>query len=245
MTQVATSILLVEDDRLIALDARLALQEIGYEKIIVHHSADDAIYEITTQGLPDIALLDIDLGVGKRSGFDVAKVLNRLGEVLIIFWTAHPQKFRQQATMKHSLFLEKNTAPETLAHNISLLANAASPHQATPLQHIYLSYRFKHSELVSKVPTKEIIFMAADQSRVDFYTLQRTYKGIGRTLTEFENKTFFPNFFRIHHKYTVHLEIPKRKTLQDGREIQIIEPLELPISRRQQPLFRKFWMSRS
>ena len=252
------NILLVEDDRLIALDARQALEEAGYTQLTVCHTADDAIFHATSNGLPDVALLDIDLGGGQRNGFDVTNVLNRLGEVLIIFWTAHPQEFRQHATMRHALFTEKNTSPEVLAHNIGLLARQFEESRTEAASHVFLSYRYQHSEIVSKVPVNDIIYLEADQRRVDFYTLHRAFKGIGRSLGEFEDSKLYLGFFRIHHKYILNVaspavkgfaghfvvvEVPVRQARPNGLEEQVLEARELPVSRRTQGAFREFWMN--
>ena len=78
--------------------------------------------------------------------------------------------------------------------------------QIPPQEHIWLTWRRKGKEITSKIPIKEIIYLEADQSRVDFYTTSRPYKGIPRTLSEFDNKLLFSHFFRIHNKYIVNLK---------------------------------------
>ncbi len=259
MTTSELNILLVEDNRLLALDAKESLAEAGYPNVTVFHSAEEAILHLSENPLPDVALLDIDLGEGNRNGFDVANVLNRMGQVLIIFWTGKSAEYQQHATMPHAFFTEKNTSPKVLAHNIHLLAQNVDNQRVGLRSTIFLNYRHTHGELTSKVQIRDIIFIESDQKRVDFYTIHRPFKAINRSLKEFEDRALFPSFFRIHHSIVLNVdspavrgfngtfvlvEIPVRRRLADGSEVQVLEQRELPVSRRSQAEFRQFWMNR-
>ena len=260
MTHPATlHILLVEDDRLLALDLRESLAEAGYPNVTVFHAAAEAILYLGENPLPDVALLDIDLGEGKRNGFDVANVLNRLGKVPIVFWTGNAAEFRQHATMPHSLFAEKISSPESLAHNIGRLAQQFDNQRLASKKTVFLPYQYERHELVAKVRTEDIIFIEADHGRTDFYTLHRPFKGINRSLSEFEVPGQFPSFFRIHHSLVLNVdspavkgfngtfvlvEIPLRKQRTDGSEAQSFQTRKLTVGRRRQAEFRAFWNNR-
>lgn len=249
-------ILIVEDNRIIARDAAEALREVGYTEIMLCHSADEVLAKIgKPNGMPDIALLDIDLGKDKKNGFDVANILNQITDIPIIFWTDHQEKYLQHASMKHARFFEKSTSKEVLIHNIELaIQQYEKSRQSMAREFIWITWRYRNQDLSSKVVLDDIIYLEADQGRVDFYTIHRPYKGISRTLSEFENSLLYPFFFRIHHKFlintksksikgfsssSVFVEYPERmKTGTD--EMGLLLEKELPISRRQQAGFRKF-----
>lgn len=249
-------ILVVEDDRIIARDLLEALKEGGYSNISIFHNATEAINHFAQpNNFPDIALLDIDLGKDKKNGFDVANILNQLNPIPIIFWTSFSEKYLTHATMGHARFFEKNTSLPVLLHNIQLAVEEYEKKQIYAQEAIWLTWRYKGKELTSKIPIKDIIYLEADQSRVDFYTTSRPYKGIPRTLSEFDNKLLYPHFFRIHNKYIINLkspnlkgcsnnsvfiEIPERLKKNDRESVLLIEK-ELPISRRHQSNFKKNW----
>ena len=104
-------ILIVEDDRLIALDVLEAFNDASYSNIFVFYNANDAIAHCASpNNFPDIALLDIDLGKDQKNGFDVANVLNQIQHIPIIFWTSFSEKYLNHATMGHARFFEKTPA---------------------------------------------------------------------------------------------------------------------------------------
>lgn len=81
------AILIVEDERIVAMDLQRTLRDFGYDAYAVASSADQAI-SIAAERVPDLALMDIRLR-GPVDGIDVARVLrDRLG-VPIVFLTAH------------------------------------------------------------------------------------------------------------------------------------------------------------
>ncbi len=83
-------VLLIEDDKKIALALRLRLQSVGY-KVSVEHSANSAL-NAAVNNLPDVMLLDINLPDG--DGFSVAsrmQEISKTSSVPVIFITASKQ----------------------------------------------------------------------------------------------------------------------------------------------------------
>jgi two-component system, response regulator PdtaR len=83
----ATSILIVEDDFLIAMQAESALTEAGFSVSGVATTAEEAL-EIAKQCRPTIVIMDIRLA-GRRDGIDAAADLFRELGVRCVFATAH------------------------------------------------------------------------------------------------------------------------------------------------------------
>ncbi|MBZ9657488.1 response regulator [Mesorhizobium sp. ESP-6-4] len=86
-TTLNQSILVVEDDYLIALDIEAGLLAEGFSLAGVATSADEAI-SMALSTKPVIALMDIRL-LGKRDGIDAAVELYRELGIRCIFTTAH------------------------------------------------------------------------------------------------------------------------------------------------------------
>ena len=70
------SVLIVEDEELIALDLELTLVHHGYDVAIVTHDESEAI-NFLRDGRPDAALLDLNLGNGTTS-VNVARKLKAM-----------------------------------------------------------------------------------------------------------------------------------------------------------------------
>jgi DNA-binding NarL/FixJ family response regulator len=80
-------ILIVEDDFLIAADARSALAEAGFTVVGVAASAEEAI-QIAAARQPALVIMDIRL-TGRRDGIELALELFRRQRLRCIFATAH------------------------------------------------------------------------------------------------------------------------------------------------------------
>lgn len=84
MSKNAPTIMIVEDEIMIAQDLSYRLREFGFNYIMqFFNSAEDALAAGTE---PDIAILDINLA-GKMNGIDLAKKLNEQSKVFVIYLT--------------------------------------------------------------------------------------------------------------------------------------------------------------
>ncbi len=87
MTRQATSILLVEDEPVIALDVRRRLQQLGYSPPLTATTGEEAI-DLAELHQPDLVLMDIILS-GDMDGIDAASRIRNSLFVPIIYLTAH------------------------------------------------------------------------------------------------------------------------------------------------------------
>ncbi len=83
-------ILLVEDEALIAMAQKKALEKHGYG-VITAHSGEKAIEKVRTT--PDIALIlmDINLGTGKMDGTECAEVILKERDIPVLFLSSYTQ----------------------------------------------------------------------------------------------------------------------------------------------------------
>ena len=85
--EVFLKIYLVEDERLVALDIRNHLINIGHDVVGVSYSGEDCLEKI--EGLkPDLILMDINLE-GNLTGIDTAKIIHKTRNIPIVFLTAY------------------------------------------------------------------------------------------------------------------------------------------------------------
>lgn len=80
-------LLIVEDERLIALDIKQRLVQLGYEVVAIANQADAALQAVT-QHLPDLVLMDIHLQ-GAVDGIALAAKIQQQFNLPVIFLTAH------------------------------------------------------------------------------------------------------------------------------------------------------------
>ncbi len=81
------SILIVEDEPIVAKDLQQSLREMGYDAFAIASSADDAIKR-AAERCPDLALMDIRIK-GKRDGIETADILRQQFGISVVYLTAH------------------------------------------------------------------------------------------------------------------------------------------------------------
>ena len=81
------SVLIVEDEQIVALDLQQTLQGLGYEVFAIAATAEEAILR-ASERRPDLVLMDIRLK-GNRDGVEVAELLRDRFSIPIVFLTAH------------------------------------------------------------------------------------------------------------------------------------------------------------
>jgi DNA-binding response OmpR family regulator len=82
-----SSIIIIEDDEVTALNLKLSLQKQGYTIVGVSDSIEDAKEQIGTKR-PDIAIIDISLKEG-LDGIELAKYIRDFASMPFIFLTSH------------------------------------------------------------------------------------------------------------------------------------------------------------
>lgn len=84
------TILLVEDEALIAINEAALLEKHGFE-VITAYNAEKAIKTVQENNI-DLILMDIDLGKGKMDGNEAAEIILGEQELPIVFLTSHTEK---------------------------------------------------------------------------------------------------------------------------------------------------------
>ena len=84
------TLLLVEDERLIAMTERRLLERAGYS-VVEAHSGSEAVDAVAADQSIDLVLMDIDLGDG-LNGVEAARRILELRELPIVFLTSHTEQ---------------------------------------------------------------------------------------------------------------------------------------------------------
>ncbi len=101
------SVLVVEDEALIALDLACSIEALGYKVLGPASNGDDA-RRIAASETPDLLLMDVSIQ-GKADGIDTARAIAEKNPVRVIFLTAHTDAAtrRRAEEMQPAAFLTK------------------------------------------------------------------------------------------------------------------------------------------
>jgi CheY-like chemotaxis protein len=115
--EIATDVLIIEDEALIALDLEHLVQDLGHRVIGVARTHSKAI-AIAKAHRPGLILADIHLA-DNSSGLDAVNELLRSFEVPVIFITAYPERFLTGERPEPAFLIAKPFQPSAVSAVIS------------------------------------------------------------------------------------------------------------------------------
>jgi DNA-directed RNA polymerase specialized sigma24 family protein len=115
--QLATDVLIIEDEALIALDLEALVENLGHKVIGVARTRTDAVTIARTKP-PGLILADIQLADGS-SGLDAVDDLLNTFEVPVIFITAYPERFLTGERPEPAFLVSKPYQPATVSALVS------------------------------------------------------------------------------------------------------------------------------
>ena len=212
------SILIVEDEGLVAKDLAARLMQTGYNIAGIADNYNDAI-DLFKIELPDLVLLDITLK-GKKTGIDIATEINNILPTPFIFVTAH--------TDADTLGKAKNTFPasymvkpfttshllisiELALHNFAYQKTIAAdnPEAITnDEEQLYLKQDFifiKDGNTFIKLHQADVVYMEAKDNYVKLFTQEKSYL-IRCTLARIIDKMKKHFFVRIHRSFCINID---------------------------------------
>jgi DNA-directed RNA polymerase specialized sigma24 family protein len=115
--QVATDILIIEDEPIIALDLEAIVQELGHRVVGIARTRKEAV-ALIGEHQPSLVLADIQLADGS-SGLDAVNEILASLDVAVIFITAYPERFLTGDRPEPAFLLTKPFEPDTVKAAIS------------------------------------------------------------------------------------------------------------------------------
>ncbi|SOE21759.1 DNA-binding response regulator, LytR/AlgR family [Spirosomataceae bacterium TFI 002] len=222
------TILVVEDEMIIAAKISLRLTNLGYEVTGIVPRGEEALLHIE-QNAPDIVLLDINLK-GSIDGIDIAaQIIKNNWQCVIIYLTANTDEatFNRAKATRPFAFLSKPIKPIDLQRTIELTeeqilkqreiedsVNSSMPElQGGNDTHELLSdgefltdrIFVKVKQKMVKIFVSDILYIAADRSYCQIFTKQETHL-LSVPLKNVEDKLSKSQFMRIHRSYLVNIK---------------------------------------
>jgi DNA-directed RNA polymerase specialized sigma24 family protein/CheY-like chemotaxis protein len=115
--QVATSVLIIEDEPIIALDIESLVKELGHEVTGVARTHREAVDMVKARA-PGLVLADIQLADGS-SGLDAVNEILTSIDTPVIFITAFPERLLTGEKPEPAFLITKPFRPETVKATIS------------------------------------------------------------------------------------------------------------------------------
>jgi len=236
------TVLIVEDDPVIAADLSYFMKDFGYSPYPTVTNADDALL-LLNNVQPDFILIDVSLE-GGMDGIELAGEINKKHDLPLIFLTAHHDRKtidRIKAT-RPSAYLVKPLQEHNLQTSIELaLYNHSHKQLDSPSSEgsgeDYVSgdhFFIKVKNQLKKILLEDILVLEA----YDNYSFMHS-KGqkqlIGSTLKSLEEKLAEFDFVRIHRSYIINLKAIEG--IED--DIVLINNLHLPIGKTYKEDFMK------
>jgi PAS domain S-box-containing protein len=124
-------IMLVEDEKIIAMDEAMTLQKYGFD-VVTAHNGKKAIDTVNQQRI-DLILMDIDLGTSRMDGTQTAETILKDHEIPIVFLTNHSEKRmvdKVKGITRYGYIL-KNSGEFVLIESINMAFELFEAHQKT------------------------------------------------------------------------------------------------------------------
>ncbi len=114
--QLASRVLIIEDESIIALDLENLVVELGHKVVGTAATKDEAVNKARSQK-PGLVLADINLGDG-GSGIDAVTEILRSFDIPVIFVTAYPERLLTGERPEPTYLITKPFLPETVQATI-------------------------------------------------------------------------------------------------------------------------------
>lgn len=212
------SILIVEDEPLIADDIAETLEANGFTVCDIVDEAEEALNAVAKYS-PDLALLDINIE-GDQDGISLAEQLS----IPFIFLTSYYDKATLERAGKTnpSGYLVKPFQENDLIANVELGLNRKriiTKSNSTP-EKLFVR---KDQEIIS-VMSDEILYAEAFDNYTNVYTEGSKYI-ISHTLKSVEEKLQHLGFFRVHRSFLINFHaidsISENYVFMKGHKVQI------------------------
>lgn len=115
--QVATDVLVIEDEPMIAMDLEAILEGLGHRVMAIARTHSEAV-KATAKEKPGLVLADIQLADGS-SGLDAVNEMLRSFQVPVIFITAYPDRLLTGERPEPAFLITKPYQPDTVKAIVS------------------------------------------------------------------------------------------------------------------------------
>jgi two-component system response regulator LytT len=211
-----TSILVVEDESIVAKDIQHSLKKLGYSVPSVENSGEDAI-DSAGQHRPDLILMDIMLK-GEISGIEAAQQIKDRYQIPVIFLTAYADEStlsKAKVTEPYGYIIKPFKEIDLHTSIEMALYKHGKEQEVRKERDLYSSIVLdksaddcifvKSNSRLVKVKTNEMYFVEALKDYVIIYTKDAKYT-VHSTMKDMLAKLSSSEFLRVHRSYIVRVD---------------------------------------
>lgn len=207
-----TTILIVEDEMIIAANISLQLTTLGYNVLGIVPRTEEVLPKIR-EFLPDILLLDINLK-GDLDGIELAHLIQKEYKIPIIYLTANADDVhfqRAKATNPYAFIskpfkkLDLQRAIELTIIRVAEEKKAKESEGVSEEPFVFSDAIFVRShDKMLKVNINDILYIEAERNYCKIHCKDKEYLLVA-TLKDLEEKLTVNNLLRIHRSFIVNL----------------------------------------
>jgi DNA-binding LytR/AlgR family response regulator len=218
------SILIVEDELLIADHISRILNAAGFTKNHIAINVEEAIEAIQTQK-PNIVLTDIMLGTAK-TGIDLGNLLHTHYKIPFVYITSHSSSdMLSKAKHTHpNAYLVKPFKKEDLIVAIEL---AIFSSELNTKSNEDTNLIIKDGHAMAQIPYADILWMEAEGNYTLLFTSNHKKRLVRTVITELHQQLPAQDFIRIHRSYVVN----KNHVTEYKSSMVHIKDSKLPVGR--------------
>jgi len=211
-----TSILVVEDESIVAKDIQNSLKKLGYSVPSVENSGEDAI-DAAGQYRPDLILMDIMLK-GEISGIEAAEQIKNRYQIPVIFLTAYADEStlnKAKVTEPYGYIIKPFKAIDLHTSIEMALYKHGKEQELRKERDLYSSIVLdksaddcifvKSNSRLVKVKTNEIYFVEALKDYVIIHSKDAKYT-VHSTMKDMQSKLSTSEFLRVHRSFIVRVD---------------------------------------
>lgn len=175
------TLLLVEDEALIAMAQQRTLRNFGYE-VITALRGEDAILQIRENPAIDLVLTDIDLGEG-ISGTEAAASILSVRDIPVVFLSSHtePEIVSKTEGITSYGYIVKNSGGTVLDASIKMAFRLHDARQREKAHEAALERKLRYEELLSSIATMAVYNANRDEFLIQTLQLLGTKLHVSRT----------------------------------------------------------------
>ena len=211
-----TSILVVEDESIVAKDIQQSLKKLGYSVPSVENSGEDAI-DAAGQHKPDLILMDIMLK-GEISGIEAAQQIKNRYQIPVIFLTAYADEStlsKAKVTEPYAYIIKPFKEIDLHTSIEMALYKHGKEQEVRKERDLYSSIVLdksaddcifvKSNSRLVKVKTNEMYYVEALKDYVIIHTKDAKYT-VHSTMKDMLSKLPSSEFLRVHRSYIVRMD---------------------------------------
>lgn len=206
------TILILEDELLLAEELKAKLHELKYEVVACVQSGEEALAS-TRRLMPDLAILDIEVD-GEMDGLEVGAYIKKSLGIPIIYLTQFKdiKTFDRAKKVQPNSYLTKPVNLWDLVRAIELCIVQDSMAIAADKGEYFLSkalFLKSSDQTFEKVAIEDIFFFKASGSYTEIFTASKKFT-FSENISHFDRKLLIPQLVRVHRSWIVNLDKVER-----------------------------------